>query len=163
MDYILRMIGELGFFGYIQTYPVNPITLLGGLAVIGIAVLVMNAKAKRSGANRFLAENPGAALVTLHKKKIGNNDYADNIRVVTLNGQKPRWFFIKPAVPALYIKPGENRIELYADWAKGGGAAVKMYKSEPVLMTLAAETGGRYSLEYYIPEHTYIFEPFVLP
>jgi hypothetical protein len=98
-----------------------------------------------------------------HKKKIGNNDYADNIRLVKLNGENPQWFFIKPMVPAIYLKPGENKIELYADWARGGGASIKMSKSEIVLITVSAKAEGSYSLEYYIPEKKFVFEPFNIP
>jgi hypothetical protein len=163
MDYILHMIEEMGFFGYIQKYPVNPITIVGGLVIIGIFALSIHANVKKRTANQFLAKNPGSAVMTFHKKKIGNNDYADNIRIVKLNGEDPYWFFVKTAIPAIYLKQGENQIELYADWARGSGVSIKMFQSEVVLITVVAEAEGHYSLEYCIPANTYIFEPFVFP
>jgi hypothetical protein len=158
-----QMIQELGLFGYIQKFPVNPITMVCGAIVIGIIVLVINATGKKGKANKYLLENPGSAIMMFHKKNIGNNDYADNIRIVKLNDKIPQWFFIKPMVPAIYLKPGENKIELYADWARGGGVSIKMFKSEIVLITVSAKVEGSYSLEYYIPEKKFAFEPFNLP
>jgi hypothetical protein len=157
-----QMIQELGLFGYIQKFPVNPITMVCGLIIIGIIVLVVNSVGKKRRANKYLLENPGSAIMIFHKKKIGNNDYADNIRIVKLNGENAQWFFVRPMIPALYLKPGENKIELFAEWARGGGS-IKMFKSNIISMIVSAKTEGSYSLEYYIPESKYIFEPFTLP
>jgi hypothetical protein len=38
-----------------------------------------------------------------------------------------------------------------------------MFKSEIVLITVSVEVEGSYSLEYYIPEKKFAFEPFNLP
>jgi hypothetical protein len=153
-------IEELGFWGYMQRFPVNPITIVVGAIIIGIIVLFINASVKKRKANQFLTENIGSAIMTFHKKQIGNNDYANNIRIIKINNEPVHWFFLKPAIPAVYLKPGENCIELYADWARGGGSAVKMFKTDVTKTAVTVRPEGRYSLEYYIPENKYIFEPF---
>jgi hypothetical protein len=154
------LIEELGFLGYIQRFPVNPITLVAGAIIIGIIVLFVNAAIKKNEANQFLLENIEAAIMTFHKKKIGNNDYADNIRIIKINDEPAHWFFLKPAIPAVYLESGENRIEVYAEWARGGGSSIKMFKTDVVEMIVTVKMEGHYSLEYYIPENKYIFEPF---
>jgi hypothetical protein len=154
------LIEEFGFLGYIQRFPVNPITLVAGAIIIGIIVLFINAAIKKNKANQFLVENIGAVIMTFHKKKIGNNNYADNIRIIKINNESAHWFFLRPAIPAVYLKPGENRIEVYAEWARGGGSSIKMFKTDVVEMVVTVKTERHYSLEYYIPENKYIFEPF---
>jgi hypothetical protein len=156
-------IDKLGFWGYMRQFPVNPITIVGCAVIAGVIVLFISASAKKRKASQFLLKNPGAAVMTFHKKQTGNPSYADNIRITKLNGETAPWFFIRPMIPALYLKPGENHIELHSDWARGGGVAIKMFKSDPVVLTVTAEQKGHYSLEYAIAENKYIFEPFRLP
>jgi hypothetical protein len=154
------LIEELGFWGYMHQFPINPITIVAGAIIIGIIVLFINATIKKNRAHQFLAKNADAAIMTFHKKKTGNNDYADNLRILKINGEPAHWFFLKPAIPAVYLKPGENRIELYAEWARGGGVSIKMFKTDVVRMSVTVKKEGHYSLEYHIPEKKYIFEPF---
>jgi hypothetical protein len=97
------------------------------------------------------------------KLKVGDNDYADNIRIATLNGEPATWFFARPAMPALYLKPGENKLRLHAEWARGAGPAIKTYHSDEVTLTVKADPDGQYVLKYYIPEARYDFRPFRLP
>ncbi len=155
-------IDELGFWGYMQRFPINPITIIGFFVIAGIVVLIVNAKVRKAGAQKFLAQNAGAAIMVFNKQKIGNYDYADNIRITKLNGKKAPWFFIKPAIPALYLKSGDNTIEVFSEWAQGG-STIKMFKSSPVSLSLHVETESTYSLEYYIPENRYIFEKYENP
>jgi hypothetical protein len=157
----MQFIQELGLSGYLEKYPVNPISIVGLMVIIGILVLSINACAKMGKPSKYQVINPNAAIMTFHKKEIGNNDYADNIRIVKLNGKIPRWFFIKPSIPAIFLKLGKNDIELYAEWAIRGSGR-KMFKSDVISMSITAEEKGRYSLEYHIPEERYIFEPFEL-
>ena len=159
IEYQIELIKELGLWGYLQAHPINPITIIVGMIVIGIIVLFVNSSVKKRKAKQFLLENPGAALMTLHKKRNRNTDYADNIRIITLNGKKSHWFFVRPTIPAIYLKPGENEIILYSEWARGG-THIKMYKSGVISMKVSVITDGHYSLEYYIPENKYIFEQF---
>ena len=154
-----EFIKELGFWGYMQQYPINPITIVTIVIIIGIIVLFINGTIKRRKATQFLAQNAGAAIMTFHKKQIGSNDYADNIRIVRINNEPTSWFFLKPAIPAVYLKPGENHIELYAEWARGG-MVIRMSKTDVKTIIVTAETEGRYSLEYYIPEDNYRFETY---
>ena|GEM_PF-2736768 len=148
---------ELGFLGYMQKYPVNPISMIGSVVVLGILVLIINSRVRRNRAQTFADKNLGAATVTLHKKQTANYDYADNIQVLKINGEKAKWFFIKPAIPAIYFKSGKNTVDLQADWARNENGAIKMYKSDIVTIDLHASADGHYSLEYYIPEDKFIF------
>ena len=144
-----QMIEQLGFWKYMATYPLNPISMVGVVVLIGILVLFINrlvaklpfcglkmwglahfagryiqfryksnAKARKRGVMQALEEHPDAALVTFHKKRVGDMDYADNLRIVSVNGERARWFFWRPMCPAMYVEPGENRVELYAEWAR---------------------------------------------
>ena len=163
MEYIMGQIQQLGLWSYIQKYPVNPVTIVVVVFLIGVLLIFMIAAGRRRRAGQYMMRTPGAALLTFHKKNFGNTDYADNIRIVKLNGETAHWFFVRPMIPAIYLKPGENKLELHADWARSGFPAVKMHKSESVLLTVTAKADAQYSLEYYIPESRYIVEPFVLP
>lgn len=155
-------IDQLGFWGYMRQFPINPITIITFAVLIGLVVLFINAAVRRRKANAFLSQNLGAAVMTFHKKQVGNADYADNIRIVTLNGQQAPWFFLQPAVPALYLQAGENTLEVYAEWARGG-TSIRMYSSHMVALQVNAQLEGHYSLEYYIPENRYIFAPYDNP
>lgn len=155
-------IEKLGFWGYMQRFPINPITIVAFVVLIGIGVMVLNASIKRRKANEYAARNIGAAVMTFHKREVGNRDYADNIRIMTINGEPAHWFFLKPAVPALYLKPGVNRLGLYSEWARGS-KSVSMHKSHYVTIEVEAQTEGHYSLEYFIPENRYIFEAYDNP
>jgi len=150
-------ISQLGFWGYMRRFPLNPITMVGGVVVIGIIVLVLNAIVRRRKAEQFVVENAGAVLMTFNKKRIGDTDYADNLRITKLNGETARWFFVKPMVPALYLKDGKNCLELHAEWARGGGVAVKRYRSDVEELQVEVQAGNSYSLEYNIPEAHFIF------
>lgn len=155
MNYWIR---QLGFWGYMKQFPVNPITLVGSAVFIGIVVLFLNAALRKRGAGKFLMEHPGAAIMTFQKLTVGNPDYADNIRLEKLNNETPRWFFIKPAIPAIYLPVGESKLVLHADWARQGGGAIKKFKSKSVEITVCVESEGHYSLEYHIADDKFIFE-----
>lgn len=155
-----QLVEELGLLGYIRQYPVNPITIIGGVIVIGVIALFINAAVRRRKAEYFVAEHPGAAIVVLHRDRGGDWDYATNISVQKLNGENAHWFFLKPAVAALYLPAGENTLELYAHWAQQGGGVVKMFKTDVTAIKVTAERKGRYSLEYCISEGRFIFSEY---
>ena len=150
-------IERLGFWGYMRQFPLNPITIVGGVIVIGILVLFINAYIRKSRAENAVGDNRKTAVMTFHKIKVGNNDYGDNIRIMECNGEKARWFFLRPAVPAIYLNPGSNVLELYTEWARGS-QHIKGHKSEVTQIVVKADGSGQYSLEYNIPENCYIFQ-----
>lgn len=155
-------IDQLGFWGYMKKFPINPITIIGIVIIIGILVLIINASVRKSKADQYLTKYMGAAVMTFYKKNVGNTDYADTIRIAKLNDETAQWFFLKPGIPAIYLKPGENKLEVHSEWARGG-RVIKMYKTEIVTLQVYAEQEGCYSLEYYIPDSRYIFEPYNNP
>jgi hypothetical protein len=157
-----QLIDELGLLGYLLKYPVNPISIIATVVLIGIIVLIVNHKVLKSKATRYLVEYPGSAIVTLFKRKQGNDDYGDHLTPIKLNGERAHWFFVKPMAGAIYMRPGHNQIEIYTQWARGTGASTKFYSSPVTTLSLEVTYGGHYSLEYYIPEDRYIFEPFFL-
>jgi hypothetical protein len=149
---------ELGLKAYLLKFPVNPITIIGTTVILGIIVLIINSKVRRGQSERYLRANPGSALVILAKKAAANEFFGDNIRPVRLNGEKAYWFFVKPLVAAIYLKPGHNVLELYTQWATGGGLNIRIRKSKITALELMAQPGRQYCLAYYIPEDRYIFE-----
>lgn len=155
-----QMVEELGLLGYIKQYPVNPITIIGCVVVIGVIVLFINASVRRRKAEYFVAENPGAAIVVLHRDRDGDWDYAANISIQKLNGETAHWFFLKPGIAALYLPVGENTLELYAHWARQAGGVIKMFKTDVTAINVTVERKGRYSLEYFIPEDSFIFSEY---
>lgn len=150
------LIKEKGFINYMQEYPINPISIVMVLLIIGIIVLVVNAKVRRSKAERFRQAHPDAALVIFGKQKIGNYDYADNIRIITVNNETVEWFFYKPNVPAMYVQAGHNEVVLYAEWARKKGSRITTYKSDKHTMQIDVRVNQIYTLEYYIPEGKYV-------
>ena len=155
-----QLIKQLGLFGYIRQYPVNPITMVGGVLLIGIVVLIINAAVRKRSADKFAGKTPGAAIMVLHVRELGNQDYAENIRIQTLNGSPAHWFFLKPGIVALYLTPGENRLQLYADWARQHGKTIKMFQSNQTTISVTAHADGHYALEYCISEDKFIFSPY---
>lgn len=155
-----QLVEELGLLGYIKQYPVNPITIVGGVVVIGVIVLFINASVRRRKATYFVAEHPGAAIVALHRDREEDWDYAENISIQKLNGETAHWFFLKPGIAALYVPAGENNLELYAHWARQAGGVIKMFKTEVATIKVIAERKGCYSLEYFIPEDRFIFSEY---
>lgn len=94
MEYLIEQIKQEGFWSFIEKHPINPITIVASLIIIGVIILIVNAKVKKRRASQYLARNPDSAVIS---------------------------------------------------------------------MTVDAQKKGHYSLEYYIPENRYIFEPFTLP
>jgi Urocanate hydratase len=157
-----QLISQYGFLGYMQKFPFNPVTIFAVVVLIGAAILFMNVYVRRRAAEKFAVQNPGAALLTLHKRKIGNSDFGDNIRTSALNDEPVHWFFVKPAIPAIYLRPGENRLDVYAEWTRKIGGEIKKYKSKVQTVNIHASIEGSYSLEYYIPENRFIVGEFSL-
>jgi hypothetical protein len=154
---IFRRISEMGFFDYMAKYPINPISIILATIVIGVVVFALVSRSKKRKADAQLAQNPAAATMIFRTTNMVLDDAsADNISVLKLNGEEAHWFFAKPTVPAVYLTPGSNTLELYAHWARNKG--FKQYKTEPVVLTLTAEPGCRYTLEYHIASQRYLFE-----
>ncbi len=144
------LIKEIGFINYMRTYPLNPISLILSVVVIGTIVLTVNAKVKKKRAKLYLKENPNATILVFGKQHVGHTDYGDNIRIVNLNEQKAHWFFYKPQVPAIYINEGTNTIELYTEWARKSGPVIKQYKSPVTSIKIDIEQDKIYYLSYCI-------------
>ncbi|MDR1298617.1 MAG: hypothetical protein LBO05_14945 [Deltaproteobacteria bacterium] len=154
-----EMISLMGPRAYFEQYPLNPISIVGAAVIIGIIVLIVNSKVRKSASRRYLLDHPGSATVVLAKVKTGGEGryYGDNIRPLRLNGEKAHWFFIRPMTGAIFLKPGRNSLVVRAQWTQGGGFDIKIVKSPPVTLDLVADVSARYSLEYLIPEERYIF------
>ncbi|MDR2914289.1 MAG: hypothetical protein LBV74_05600 [Tannerella sp.] len=150
---MMELIEELGLLGYLQKYPVNPITIVGCMIIIGIVVLIINAKIKKKNAEK--QKPAGAATVILQKRNVQNNTYAENVRVHSINGKPAPWFFYKLAA-AVYFLPGQNTVEIYAEWARREAGKVKMYRTEPVRLTMTVSADKIYALHYHIDSQEYL-------
>jgi len=156
VDYIIEQMQQMGVWEFLRRYPVNPITVVAGAVLLGILVLVVVYGARRRKARQYRFETADAALMLYPPQGAG---WGANIKIARLNGETAHWFFAKPAVPALYLRPGENRLELHAEWASGSAPFVKMHRSDQVTLTLDVRPEGRYLLLYSVEEARYIFEP----
>ncbi|MFV0466886.1 MAG: hypothetical protein ACK5ML_12615 [Lachnospiraceae bacterium] len=151
---------ELSWIWYIlQSIIYHPALSIGLVIIFMIGVYTINMKIRKQKANQFLDQHAGAATMTFFKKKVGDANYADTIRIVMLNGEKAQWFFLRPAIPAIFLKNGENKIELYAEWARGTKIS-DIKRSGHITLIVQARSEGHYSMEYYIPENRFIFEPY---
>lgn len=156
------LIREIGSFEWIRRYPVNPVTMVAAVVLIGIIVLVINSKKRKRIADA--ARPQDASIVILKSIDPSAGGLAENVRVVSANGEKAPWFFFR-TFPAIYLSPGENRLELYAEWASGGRIA-KFYKTDLQGLTLQIEPSKVYVLEYDIEQGIYLFyeaEQFSVP
>lgn len=141
------------FVEYMALHPINPVSMVVGVVIVGIVVLFINAKIRKRKAGYFLVDNPDASILILGKLRVGDVNYADSIQVVSVNNQKVNWFFYRPMIPAIYIKPGHNEIVLYAKWARSKGGRIANYKSEIITLPIDIKVNERYSLEFHIPEN----------
>lgn len=146
----IKLIGEIGFGNWINTYPINPLTILATVLIIGFTILIVNAKIKKENAERNKVE--GAALVILKKQNSFNNDFAEQIRIVEVNGEKADWFFHKTR-PAIYLKPGKNELIVYAEWAQ---SIQKFFKTVPEKLHLDLNYDTIYTLYYIIEIQKYL-------
>lgn len=148
-----KLIREIGFLEWIQRYPINPVTIVGAVIIIGFVILIINSKIKKRIAESMRPEN--ASIILLKSIDPSAGGLADNVRVVSANGEDAPWFFFK-TLPAIYLRPGENRLELYAEWARGGRIA-KFFKTDLQGLTLHIEPNKVYVLEYDIEQGIYLF------
>lgn len=148
--YQIELIRKMGFGNWIKTYPVNPITIVLTVVIIGFIVLIVNANTKKKNAERNKVE--GAALLILKKQNSFNNNFAEQIRVVEINGEKAQWFFYKTR-PAVYLKPGKNELIVYAEWAQ---SIKRIIKTAPRKIELSVDYDSVYTIYYKIEIDQYL-------
>ncbi|RRD40899.1 hypothetical protein EII29_00150 [Leptotrichia sp. OH3620_COT-345] len=146
----IDLIRKMGFSNWIGTYPVNPLTIVTTVLIIGFIVLIVNAKVKKNNAKRNKVE--GAALVILKKQNSFNNDFAEQVRVMEVNGKKADCFFYKTR-PAIYLDPGKNELIVYAEWAQ---SIQKFFKTKPEKINLNLNYNTVYTLYYIIETQQYL-------
>lgn len=149
-------IKELGFWEYLKRFPLNPISLICGVVALGALALALKAALRKLRARVFLARYPDAAILTFGKTQGANSRYAENIRILSRNGEAPRMFFARPAVPAIYLSPGNNVLRLSAWWVRKEGGALRKYKSPVLSMGVVVKPKGMYRLAYHIPTDAYM-------
>jgi hypothetical protein len=152
-----ELMQQMGLIAYMQQYPLNPISLIGGIVILGIIILFIAYKLKKGQSEKYLLAYPGSALVSFEKLHPNDGAYGDNIRPLELNGQPAHWFFVKPNIGGMYLKPGRNLVVVYAQWADLRALVKPIRSSLPKTLELIVDPSGLYSLEYYIPEDRYIF------
>lgn len=149
-SYQIELIRKMGFGNWIKTYPVNPFTIVLTVLIIGFIVLAVNAKTKKKNAERTKVE--GAALLILKKQNSFNNNFAEQIRVMDINGERAEWFFYKTR-PALYLKPGKNELIVYAEWAQ---SIRKIIKTAPRKIVINVDYDSIYTIYYKIETDEYL-------
>jgi hypothetical protein len=155
-EYQLKLIRELGLEGWLREYPINPVTIIAGVVVLGIIVLIVNAKVRK---RRALDNKPSAdaAVVILQmRNSLQNLTWADNVRVEAVNGGPAHWFFHK-AVAAIWLRAGENTLTLHAEWARRKSAyGFKTFKTPSVRLVIDVSAEEVYALHYHIERERYI-------
>lgn len=147
--YQIELIKKMGFVEWINKYPINPITMVAIVIIIGIIVLILNAKIRKKNAQKHKVQ--GSSIIILKKQNFANIDFAEQIRVQKINGEKANWFFYKTR-PAIYIIPGQNEVIAYAFWAK---SIQKLISTKPKKLYLQIEENKVYSLYYMIQTEQY--------
>ncbi|WP_156286238.1 hypothetical protein [Oceanivirga salmonicida] len=95
-------------FNYIEEFGYLNII---GLIVLGLFVAFVVSYFKKRKAEKNKVE--GASILVLKKQNIYNENFADQIKVKEVNGEKVTEF-IYSGRPAIYIGPGSNEIVVYA-------------------------------------------------
>ena len=146
------MIKAMGFWEWLSRYPINPVTMVAAALVVGLVVLFANSRIRRRNAERH--KPAGASILVIQKRNGSNGNFAENVRVSAINGEKSCWFFHKAAA-AVYLGPGENVLEVYAQWARGG-RTVTLYRTNPVVLTLTVASDKIYALHYDVRSSCYL-------
>ncbi len=153
-EYQLELIRQLGFGGWLRTYPVNPVTMIAGVVVLGIIVVIVNAKVRK---RRALDNKPAhdAATVVVQRRNAINSKWADNVSVDSVNGGKAHWFFHK-AVQAVYLAPGENEVVVHAKWAERRQGKIVFLNTPAVTLKIDVSADGIYALHYHFGRQKYL-------
>ncbi len=146
----IELIREMGFMEWLRCYPVNPITMVMTVLIFGMLVLLLNAKIRKKNAEKNKPE--GAAILVLKKQNSFNDNFAEQVRVLKVNGRQGQWFFYK-ARPAIYLPPGDNEIVVYAEWAQ---SVQKLFKTESKKLQLKVKQDTVYTLYYVIQTAQYL-------
>ncbi len=149
----IELIKELGFINWIKAYPVNPFTLFSSLILIGLVIIIT--LRKRRKAKSEISKPVGAATLVLTKRNSFNRELADEIKVTEVNGKTANWFFYKSGA-AIYLKPGLNKIKVYAKWSSLSGKSVKTTSSSEKTLTFCVKPEKIYAIKYDIHEFKYI-------
>ena len=134
------------------------------LIAIAIALIIATPiiLLRKKRAKDFKESNTTAIIMTTSKKKIGNDDWAAELKIFSINGEKPTIFTIRVVIFACYLLPGKNTIKVRGNWARGRHK-MSFGESEVQEITVDAEPGKNYSLEYRISTKEFIFEEYDNP
>lgn len=149
-DYQFELIKELGFGKWISLYPINPVTIVVFAALIGILIIFLNARLRKSHSENNKVE--GSSILFLNKKNPFNEKLATQIEVKEINGKKAVWFRHQSR-PAIYLVPGDNTLTLYATWASSIRRSVK---TETKTLTVRAKPNNVYTMYYLINSNQYL-------
>lgn len=127
--------------------------------IIGLPVVFI----RRRRATAYTKINPNAVILTTFKKKIADNDWADNLIIKSVNGKKAIQFLLAPGVPAVYLPCGESRIVVVAKWARKKSRMIKTTATPKKELQVTTEKGKHYSLEYNISSERFVFEEYDNP
>ena len=80
------MIKTMGFWEWLSRYPINPVTMVAAALVVGLVVLFANSRIRRRNAERH--KPAGASILVIQKRNGSNGNFAENVRVSAINGEK---------------------------------------------------------------------------